>query len=213
MSIKTTDNGPLTTDKPLLIIIHLRSRLRVRGRLAPDVQVIEVERGVEEQEERALRLVSPHRIVGEQDDVPAPDWHINDGGPVRQLLSAREHAAYEQTLLIARKAEHDARALCRRHVERAELQALLIGQYLFAGTRGWALRRRASLRHRLHDVGVVQRTTPRRARPCAAARAFTATRLIDAHLKERRLIEVNGKRFAVAVSDWTAAIRKSRVIN
>ena len=101
-----------------------------RGRVVgkADAKIVVVERGVEEEEEFPLRLVSPHGIGGKQQDVSAPQRHINNRRAIRQFRPVRQHTTDEQVALLARETKHDARALAQRHVEDAELKALFFRQ-------------------------------------------------------------------------------------
>src|SRR5215510_9967904 len=58
-----------------------------------NVQVIEVQRRVEEQREAAVRFMPPHRVIGEHHDVPFAYGHIEHDRFASQFRTAREHAA------------------------------------------------------------------------------------------------------------------------
>ena len=66
-------------DKPLLERGKQPRRFERRGWLssAPRIQMIEVEQRVEQEEETALRLVSPHRIGRKQHDVAATNRNVD----------------------------------------------------------------------------------------------------------------------------------------
>src|SRR5215217_843126 len=76
---------------------------------ASNVQVVVIQRRIEQQEKLTLRLVPPHRVRRKHHDVPAPNRNINNRRTVRQLTAARQHAADEQVLFIRRKTQHHAR--------------------------------------------------------------------------------------------------------
>src|ERR1043165_1611032 len=77
--------------------------------LAPGVQVVEVEYGVEDEEVAPVRLAAPDRVVGEEDDVAALNRHVNDRRVLGQLAALVEQAGDEQIARLA-VAQHDARA-------------------------------------------------------------------------------------------------------
>ena len=53
--------------------------------VAAGVQVVVMEGRVQEEHETAVRLVPPHRVVAEEDDVPFAQWHVDDRGRPREL--------------------------------------------------------------------------------------------------------------------------------
>ncbi len=77
-----------------------------------------MQHGVEEEEEAPLRLLTPHRIVGEQEDVAFAHGDINDGRAIRQLVASGEHAGDEEVALFS-EAQHNARSLLRWRQKRA----------------------------------------------------------------------------------------------
>src|ERR1700677_3180895 len=87
--------------------------------------MIVVERGVEQEHEAALRLLTPHGIVGKEHNVTAAERHIDDGGSAGQFRAPRQHAADPQILFVS-EAQNDAwikRGLRQRAaIEGAELR-------------------------------------------------------------------------------------------
>ena len=70
------------------------------GRWTSDVQVIEVERSVEDQGIAALSLAAPHRVDREEQNMSLPVRHINERRSVSQRCAAAKHSAYQQVLFV-----------------------------------------------------------------------------------------------------------------
>src|SRR6202044_3535150 len=78
-----------------------------RRRLSACIQMIVVERGVEQEHEAALRLLTPHGIVGKKHNVTAAERHIDEGGSAGQFRATGQHAADPQILFVS-EAQNDA---------------------------------------------------------------------------------------------------------
>ena len=87
-----------------ILLFFVRSRRRGGPWwLAPaDAEIVIVQDRVEQQRKAAVRLVPPHRIVGEHHDVALADGNVDDRGFSRKLGTAREHSADKQFLSRSR---------------------------------------------------------------------------------------------------------------
>ena len=134
-------------------LLIVRSRLRTRLSLpSPDAKIVIVERGIEQQEEAALRLMPPHRIVSEHHHVTASNWNVDYRRLVREIRTAREHSAHQQILFIGDKAHHHPWSKLGWREERT--RALLVGNLFFARS-GWWLAWHTAW-HRLDNIGIGQ---------------------------------------------------------
>ena len=118
---------------------------------ASHVEIVEVQRRIEQQEKLALRLMTPHRIGREHYNVTTTDRHIDDRRTIREFIRAREHATDEQILFIRGKTQHDARSQLRWR-EKRPLPLILIRIGTIRRIRG------SGLRHRLDYVGIAHAT-------------------------------------------------------
>ncbi len=84
------------------------------GLVPAGVQVVVMERRVEQEHEAAVGLVPPHRVVAEEDDVTLPERHVDDRGRSRELGAPREHAADPEVFLVGPAEDH-----ARPHPRRA----------------------------------------------------------------------------------------------
>ena len=73
-------------------ISPLRGFSLLRVELAPGVEIIEIQYGVEDQEVASLCFAAPYRIVREQYHVPAAYGHVDDRRVLRNLASAVEQS-------------------------------------------------------------------------------------------------------------------------
>src|SRR5262245_20928663 len=185
-----------------------------------DVQVIEVQRGVEKHREAAVRFVPPHGIVGEHHDVTFAYGHIKHGRFPSQFRTAREHAADQQILFIG-EAQDDARTHLRRRLLGRELLAELRRYAVFAGRRSW----RSHWFTPLNNIRIVQSASPTRtplslaAASSAGAGAATAAAAAEpakpaaANLQQWRLVEVDGQFLVITVSNRTLTVGEGGVHN
>jgi hypothetical protein len=175
---------------------------RGRRRFASRIQMVVVERGIEQKHETPLRFLAPHRIVGKEHDVAATERHVDDRWSARQFRASRQHAADPQIFLVS-EAQDDTRIKRGRRKRAAEEHAVL-----------WV------------DVKLLFRATPvrrrLRCRPSAALRdvrigggptsAGTRRLLIWAVIpgnrdfEDRRLVEVHADGFIVAINDWALRV-------
>src|SRR5262249_24899442 len=70
-------------------------------------EVVVVQGGVEQQEEAALGLVTPHRVVGEHDYVSFANRNVDDRWLAHKVGAAREHPADQQVFLVGGEAQDD----------------------------------------------------------------------------------------------------------
>src|SRR5215213_9381290 len=135
---------------------------------AARVQVVIIQRRIEQQEKLALRLMAPHRVRRKHHDVSTTNRHIDNRRTVGQLIGTRKHAADQQVLLIVHKTQHDARSQLRRREERAFALVSI-------GIRPVVRIRRPWLRHCLNHVRIINTAASRSARGASAATLTTAT--------------------------------------
>src|SRR5262249_53494515 len=137
-------------------------------------EMVEIERGVEEQHVAAARLHAPERVGCEAEDVPLAEGHVDDGCLAGKLRTAGEHATHEQ-LLFGRESQDHARPLrFWRHHQAGTLADPRRNVTLFAAPapRRSGLRRRPPLRNvRVISSATAGRTLGRSGPEASAARA------------------------------------------
>ena len=87
-------------DLLLVAVLSCRWRPATTRSRATYAKILIVEGRVEQQEEAAVRLMSPHGVVGEHHDVAFAYGYVNHGGFVGEFSAACEHAADEQGFFI-----------------------------------------------------------------------------------------------------------------
>src|SRR6266568_2964013 len=200
--------------KPRRLLI-VGSRLRTRRSLSTDAKIVIVERGIEQQEEAALRLVAPHRIVREHHHVTASNWNVDYCRLVRKIRTAGEHSAHQQILFVGDKA-HDYPWPKLRWCEK-RARTLLVGNLFFARSAWWLAWHTA--RHRLDHVGIGQCAATRRPTGWTPTSAFTAATTESpatarcGHLKQRRLIKIDRQRISTAIGNRALAIGERSVVD
>src|SRR5262245_12910216 len=120
-------------------------------RRSSDIQVIEVQRGVEKHRKAAVRLMAPHRVVGEHYDVPFANRDVDHRRLAGQFTAAGEHPANKQALFIGGESQNDARAHLGRRQLPCELCTELFGDPVFTRRSGRLWRQRPAA---LYDVGI-----------------------------------------------------------
>src|SRR5260370_10778298 len=100
-------------------LCHEHAQLCLSGSgVAAGVEVIEVERGVKNQEITADGFAAHHSIVGEKNDMGFAVRNVHDGGLFGDLAAGGDHAAEEQ-VFFGGEAQNDARLLVLRRNRKA----------------------------------------------------------------------------------------------
>ena len=114
--------------------------------------MIEVQRRIEEQREAAVRLMPPHRVVGEHHDVAFAHRDVNHRWFADQFAPAGEHSANEQVLLVSGESQNDSRSHFWWSQLSGGLRAELLGDSVLARRSG---RLRRQWPAALYDIRIV----------------------------------------------------------
>lgn len=87
--------------------VRIRQLASSRVQFSTDIEVVEVEKRIEDQEIAADGLTTPHRIVGEEYDVTPAQRDIDNYRPLRDVAAIEQ--SRRQQLTLVGEAQHHTR--------------------------------------------------------------------------------------------------------